>query len=372
MPVPALSGKPGKALGIGDDEYVCDANLGYRKTRARSYLVDKMNPASSIVATALFIAPLLAFAQSASSFDKSSGGSGQAYPHKPVRLIVPYSSGNTDTVARIFGQKLGERLGQQVVIDNRPGAGATIGAEIAARAPADGYVLFFGSLSHAINVTLYKKLNYDLVKDFAPVSLLMFNPYVLAVHPALPARSLAELIALAKARPGELNYGSSGTGSYLAAAYFSSMAGVKMNHIPYKSGAPAAVALISGQVEVGLMSVSAAMHHIKSGKLRGMGVTSTQRSALAPDLPTISEAGVAGYEVSTWHGVLAPAGTPREIIARLNDESVKLLTLPDVQERLRVADSVVIGSTPEQFAAHIRSEIAKWAKVVTESGATVE
>ena len=150
------------------------------------------------------------------------------------------------------------------------------------------------------------------------------------------------------------------------------MAGVKMNHIPYKSGAPAAVALISGQVEVGLMSVSAAMPHIKSGKLRGMGVTSTQRSALAPDLPTISEAGVAGYEVSTWHGVLAPAGTPREIIARLNDESVKLLTLPDVQERLRVADSVVIGSTPEQFAAHIRSDIAKWAKVIQLSGARAE
>ena len=287
-------------------------------------------------------------------------------------MIVPYSSGNTDTVARIFGQKLGERLGQQVVIDNRPGAGATIGAEIAARSPADGYVLFFGSLAHAINVSLYKKLNYDLVRDFSPISLLMSNPYVLAVHPSLPVRTLPELIALAKARPRTLNYASSGTGSFLAAEYFSSMAGLKMNNVPYKSGAPAAVALISGQVEVGLMSVSAAMPHVKSGKLRGMGVTSAQRSALAPELPTIGEGGVPGYEFNTWHGLLAPAGTPREIIARLHDESVKLLALPDVQERLRFADSVSIGSTPEQFAAYIRSEIAKWAKVVAESGAAVE
>ena len=354
MPVAADGGKPG------------DMKLGYSKTRARSYLVDKMNPASLIMATASLLVPLWATAQSAST------GSGQAYPNKPVRMIVPYSSGNTDTVARIFGQKLGERLGQQLVIDNRPGAGATIGAEIAARAPADGYVLFFGSLSHAINVTLYKKLNYDLVKDFAPVSLLMANPYVLAVHPSLPVQSLPQLIALAKARPRTLNYASSGTGSFLAAEYFSSMAGLKMNNVPYKSGAPAAIALISGQVEVGLMSVSAAMPHIKSGKLRGMGVTSAQRSALAPDLPTISEAGVPGFEVSTWHGVLAPAGTPREIILRLNEESIKLLKLPDVQKRLRVSDSVTIGSSPEQFAAHIRSEIAKWAKVVTESGAAVE
>ena len=310
------------------------------------------------LASALFVIPILSGAQS--------------YPQKPVRLIVPYSSGNTDTVARIFAQKLGERLAQQVVVDNKPGAGATIGAEIAARSPPDGYALFFGSLSHAINVTLYKKLNYDLVKDFAPVSLLMSNPYVLAVHPSLPVRSLGELIALARARPGALNYGSSGTGSFLAAEYFSTMAGVKMNHIPYKSGAPAAVALISGQVEVGLVSVSAAMPHIKSGKLRGMGVTSAQRSALAPDLPTISEAGVNGYEVSTWHGLLVPTGTPRDIISRLNDESVLLLKLPDVQERLRVADSVPIGSTPEQFAAHIRSEIDKWAKIVKDSHATIE
>ncbi len=187
-----------------------------------------------------------------------------------VRLIVPYTSGNTDTTARIFGQKLAERLGQQIVIDNRPGAGANIGAEIAARAAPDGYVLFYLSLSHAINASLYHKLNYDLVKDFAPIALLISSPYILTVHPSVPARSVKELIALAKARPGELNYASSGSTSHLAFEYLSTLARVKMNHIPYKSGAPATVAIISGQVEVALASASASMPHIKAGRLRGL------------------------------------------------------------------------------------------------------
>jgi tripartite-type tricarboxylate transporter receptor subunit TctC len=305
-----------------------------------------------------FIAPWLSFAQS--------------YPVKPVRLIVPYTSGNTDTTARIFGQKLAERLGQQVVIDNRPGAGANIGAELAARAAPDGYALFYASLSHAINATLYKKLGYDLVKDFAPVALLIASPYILTVHPSVPAHSLKDLLALARARPAQLNYASSGSTSHLAVEYFSMMANLKMNHVPYKSGAPATVAIISGEVEVAFTSASAAMPHIKSGKLRGLGITTALRSPLAPQLPTISEAGVPGFEVSTWHGLTVPAGTPAEIIARLNAESVALLKLPDVQERYRAVDSVTLGSTPAEFGAHIRSEIKKWAKVVKDSGAVAD
>jgi len=311
-----------------------------------------------VTAAVLLIAPCLCAAQ--------------PYPNKPVRLIVPYTSGNTDTTARIFGQKLSERLGQQVVIDNRPGAGANIGAEIAARAAPDGYVLFYASLSHSLNATLYKKLGYDLVKDFAPIALLISNPYILTVHPSVPARSVKELIALARARPGQLNYASSGSTSHLAVELFSNMAALKMNHVPYKSGAPAAVAIISGQVEVAFTSASAAMPHIKSGRLRGLGISCAARSPQAPELPTISEAGVPGYDVSTWHGLVAPAGTPREIITRLNTESVALLKLPDVQERYRAVDSDTLGSTPEQFGAHIRSEIQKWAKVVKDSGAIAD
>ncbi len=296
----------------------------------------------------------------------------QIYPNRPVRLIVPYTSGNTDTTARIFGQKLGERLGQQIVIDNRPGAGANIGAEIAAKSPPDGYALFYLSLSHAINASLYKQLSYNLVKDFAPVALLISSPYILTVHPSVPARSVKELIAFAKSHPGQLNYASSGSTSHLAFEYLCTLAQVKMNHIPYKSGAPATVAIISGQVEVALASASASMPHIKSGKLRGLGISSAQRSPQAPELPTINEAGVPGYDVSTWHGLAVPAATPREIIMRLNAESLALLKLPDVQERYRLVDSDVLGSTPEYFGALIKSEIEKWAKVVKDSGAVAD
>jgi tripartite-type tricarboxylate transporter receptor subunit TctC len=324
----------------------------------RIRLSDALQRALVAAAAALLIAPCLSVAQ--------------PYPNKPVRLIVPYASGNTDTTARIFGLKLAERLGQQVVIDNRPGAGANIGAEIAARSAPDGYVLFYASLSHAINASLYRKLNYDLVKDFAPIALLISSPYILTVHPSVPVSSVKELIALARARPGQLNYASSGSTSHLAVEYFSNLAQVKMNHVPYKSGAPASVAIISGEVEVAFTSASAAMPHIKSGKLRGLGISSAQRSPQAPDLPTIGSAGVPGFEVSTWHGLSAPAGTPKEIIARLNTESVTLLKLPDVQDRYRAVDSDTIGSTPEQFDMHIRSEIQKWAKVVKDSGAIAD
>jgi tripartite-type tricarboxylate transporter receptor subunit TctC len=296
----------------------------------------------------------------------------QAYPNKPVRMLVGHTGGNSDTLARLYAQKLGEQIGQQVVVDNRAGAGGNIAAELASKASADGYVLFFASLSYAINTSLYKNVQYDLVKDFAPVVLLSTSPYLLSVNPALPAQSLKELLALAKAKPGALNYASSGTTSYLGMALFSTVAGVQLHHIPYRSGAPATVALIGGQVEVAFTSVSAAIPHVRSGRLRGLAVSSAQRSAQAPDLPTISEAGVPGYEIGTWQGVMVPVKTPKEIVARLNADSLALLKVPEVRERYRALDADVIGSTPEQFGAYMKSEIARWAKVVKESGATAD
>ena len=297
------------------------------------------------------------------------------YPAKPVRLVVPFPpGGGTDTLARVYGQKLGESLGQQVLIDNRPGGGTNIGADIAAKSPPDGYTALMGNIAHAINVTLYKKLSYDFVKDFAPVTLLASTPNILVVHPSIPVRSVKELIALAKARPDQLDYASSGSGSssHLAAELFNSMAGVRMTHIPYKGGGPAVVALVGGQVSVGFATTPSVISHIKSGKMRGLAVTTAQRSPSTPDLPTMSEAGVRGYEAGTWYGLLVPTGTSRDIVTRLHDESVKLLRQADVKERLDAAGFELIGNSPDQFATFIRSEIGKWAKVVQASGARAE
>ena len=304
-----------------------------------------------------------------------SAAHAQQYPAKPLRLVVPFPpGGGTDTLARVYGQKLGESLGQQVLIDNRPGGGTNIGAEIAAKAPPDGYTALMGNIAHAINVTLYKKLSYDLVKDFAPVTLLASTPNILVVHPSIPVKSVKELIALAKSRPGQLDYASSGSGSssHLAAELFDSMAGVRMTHIPYKGGGPAVVALVGGQVSVGFATTPSVIAHIKSGKIRGLAVTTAQRSPSTPDLPTMSEAGVSGYEAGTWYGLLVPTGTSRDIVMRLHDESIKLLKQPDVKERLDTAGFELIGNSPEQFATFIRSEIAKWAKVIKASGARAE
>lgn len=293
------------------------------------------------------------------------------YPSRPVRLIVPFPpGGGSDTLARIVGPKLSEVLGQQLVIDNRPGGGTNIGAEIAAKSQPDGYTMLMGNVSHAINVTLYQKLSYDLVKDFAPVSLMASTPNILVVHPSVQAKTMKELIALAKSQPGKLDYASSGSGSsaHLAAELFSSMAGVKMNHIPYKGGGPAVVALVGGQCQVGFATTPSVIQHIKSGKLRGLAVTSAQRSPSTPDLPTVSEAGVKGYEAGTWYGFLVPAGTPKAIVARLHDESVRLLKAPDVKSRLDAAGFEPYGTTPAEFGIYIRSEIAKWSKVVRAAG----
>jgi tripartite-type tricarboxylate transporter receptor subunit TctC len=297
------------------------------------------------------------------------------YPAKPVRLVVPFPpGGGTDTLARVYGQKLGEALGQQVLIDNRPGGGTNIGAEIAAKAPPDGYTALMGNIAHAINVTLYSKLSYDFVKDFAPVTLLASTPNILVVHPSIPVKSIKELIVLAKSKPGALDYASSGSGSsaHLAAELFSSMAGIKMTHIPYKGGGPAVIALAGGQVSVGFATTPSVIGHVKAGKLRGLAVTTAQRSPSTPDLPTISEGGLAGYEAGTWYGLLVPAAAPKEVVTRLHTESVKLLKQSDVKDRLDAAGFELIGNTPEQFATFIRSEIEKWAHVVKASGARAE
>ena len=297
------------------------------------------------------------------------------YPTKPIRLIVPFPpGGGSDALSRILGPKLSEGLGQQLVIENRPGAGANIGAEVAAKSPADGYTLLMGNVAHTINATLYAKLGYDLIKDFAPVCLLASTPNIVVVHPSVPARSVKELIALARARPGALDVASSGAGSsaHLAGELFKSMAGIKMNHVPYKGGGPAVIALLSGEVSVGFATTPSVIQHVKNGRLRALAVTTAKRSPSTPDLPTVSEAGLKGYEAGTWYGLLVPSATPKEVVSRLNAESMKALATADVKQRLDNAGFEPIGTTPEQFGAYIRSETEKWGKVVRAAGVRVE
>lgn len=292
------------------------------------------------------------------------------YPTKPIRLIVPVAAGGpADMVARIIGQSLSASLGKQVVVDNRAGAGGNIAAEMAAKAPADGHTVLWSFTSHAINVSLYPQSGFNLTRDFAAISLIVSSPYALVVHPSLPVTSLKDLIALAKARPNQLDYAYSGNHPLLATALLLDMAGIKMNQIPYK-GAPAALtALIGGEVSFAITGLVGIIPHVKSGKLRALAVTTTQRSPVAPELPTVSEAGVKDYEVVAWFGMSAPAGTPNAIISRLHDESVKALKQPDVRGQFSAAGMEPIGSTPEEFGAYIRSEIDKWARMVKISGA---
>ena len=299
-----------------------------------------------------------------------------AYPAKPVRFVVAFPpGGGTDIIARSIAQKLTERIAQQVVVDNRPGAGGNIGTDIVAKSAPDGYTLLMGSAGPlAINASLFVKMPFDPIKDLAPVTLAASTPNVLVVHPSLRAATVKELIALAKARPGEINFASSGHGTpaHLAGELFNSMAGVKMVHVPYKGAAPALADLLGGQVQLMFSTMPPALPHVKDGKLRALAVTSAKRSPAAPDLPTVDEIALPGFEANTWHGVVAPAGTPRAIIARLNREIVAILHLPDVVERLSAQGAEPVGSTPEEFAAYIGSETLKWAKVVRDSGAKAE
>ncbi len=298
-------------------------------------------------------------------------GAADTYPSKPIRFILPFPpGGGTDTLARIVGQKLTQDFGQTVVMDNRPGAGANIGAEIAAHSAPDGYTIVMGNIAHAVNATLYRKLGYDLVKDFAPITLLAATPNILVVHPSVAAKSVKELIALAKAKPGQFNYASSGSGSsaHLAGELFKNLAGVDLVHIPYKGGGPAVISLIAGESAIGFATMPSVLPQVKAGKLRALGVTTAKRSPAVPDLPTIAEAGVPGYEANTWYGVLAPAKTPAPIVGRLHGEFLNIMQSADIRERIAVHGYEPETNTPQEFAAYIKSEIIKWGKVVKAAG----
>jgi len=300
---------------------------------------------------------------------------GANYPAKQIRVIVPFPAGGpTDAIARAIGQKLSETWGQPVIVDNRPGAGGNIGTELAAKSPADGYTLFIGTVANAINQSLFAKLPFDFVRDFAPVTQNYVTGLILAVHPSLPAHTVKELIALAKANPGQLSYSSSGVGGtpHLAGELFNSMAGVKMVHVPYKGSAPAMADLLGGHIQLTFDNMLTVLPQVKAGKLRGLAVTMTTRSPLAPELPTVAEAGLKGFEVKSWNGVVVPTGTPKEIIARLNGEIVRILRQPDLREKFLVQGVELVPTTPEEFGAFIKQDIAKWAKVIQLSGARAE
>ena len=299
----------------------------------------------------------------------------QSYPSKPIRVVVPATPGGAiDLAARTIGAKLTEAWGQPVVVENKGGAAGIVGSDSVAKAAPDGHTLALVASSHAINPSLYAKLPFDTVKDFAPVILTHVVPLVLVVNQALPAKSVNEFISYAKANPGKLSFASSGNGGapHLSAELFKAMAGIDMLHVPYKGSTAAHPDLLSGQVPVMFDTVVAIAPHVKSGKVRALGVTTTRRSAVLPDVPPISQAGLPGYDTSTWGGVLAPGGTPMEIVAKLNAEIARILKMPDVRERMMNAGSEPGGGTPEQFKAFIDAEMIKWAKVVKDSGAKAD
>ena len=306
----------------------------------------------------------------------TSGVAAQTYPAKPIRIVVPFAAGGAlDVVGRVIGAKLGESWGRQVVIDNRLGAAGNIGAEFVAKAPPDGYTLLMSSVTTmAINMSLLEKPPYDFVRDYAPIALVASAPLALVVHPTLPARSTREFIALAKARPGELNYFSSGTGSgtHLAAALFEQMAGIRTTHIPYKGGAQGVTDLISGQVQFAFSTIGLAQAHVQSGRLRMLALSSPKRYSRLPQVPTVAESGVKGYEAAQWYGVVAPAGTAQAVVTRLSAEVNAIVAQPEVAERFYSQGIEPIGSTPEQFAAFIRNSVAKYAKIVKALGVKPE
>ena len=299
---------------------------------------------------------------------------GAVYPAKPVRVVVPSSpGGGTDILARVLAQKLSESQGQQFVVENRPGAGQVIGIEAVARSAPDGYTLLMAASAIVINEVLYAKPPYDTLRDFAPVTLGASLPNILVVHPALPVKSVRELIALAKTHPRQLNYSSAGSGTspHLSMELFRLMADITLTHIPYKGIGPATIDLVAGQVQLSMPNVLTALPQIKGGKLRALGVTGGKRAASLPNIPAIAES-VPGYEVIQWYGVLAPAGTAREIVNKLQQEMARILVLPDVKERLAADGADAVGSRPDEFAAYIRSELAKWSKVVKTGGIKLE
>jgi tripartite-type tricarboxylate transporter receptor subunit TctC len=301
----------------------------------------------------------------------TAGAAAQQYPVRPIRFIVPFApGGGTDSLARLLAQRLFEPLGQPVVVDNRPGAGGVIGAEIAAKAPADGYTIVLGSPGPlTINPNL-QKVPYDTLRDFAPITLAQISPFVLLVHPSVPANSVKDLIALAKSKPGTLNYGSAGTGSvsHFSAEQFKALAGVDVVHVPYTGAGPYLIDLVAGRLQMAFENLPTVWPHVRSGRLRMLAVGTRSRSALVPDAPTVAEAGVPGYESSTAFGVLAPAKTPAAAIARLNRELVRVLRSTDVREKMTAEGVEAVGGTPQEYAAHLKEELAKYGRIVKAAG----
>ncbi|MBI4191591.1 MAG: tripartite tricarboxylate transporter substrate binding protein [Betaproteobacteria bacterium] len=295
----------------------------------------------------------------------------QNYPNRPIRFISPYApGGGTDIIARALAQKLTESLGQSVIVDNRPGGGGVAGFQLVAKSPPDGYMILLGSTGPlTVNPNLGMRLPYDPIRDFAPITLTSKIPVVLAVHPSLPVKSVRELIAFAKARPGTLGYSSGGIGGsgHRGGAMFSVMAGVKMIHVAYRGTGPATIAVMSGEVPLTFGNMLSVLPHVKGGRLRAIAVTSDKRSPSAPELPTISESGLPGYEADPWYGVLAPAGTPREVIGRLHAELVKIMHHPDMREKLLIEGGEAVANSPEEFASHIKNELGRWARIVKEA-----
>jgi tripartite-type tricarboxylate transporter receptor subunit TctC len=295
----------------------------------------------------------------------------QQYPARAIRVIVPTApGGGTDITARIMAPKLSEQLGRQVIVENRAGAATMIGGEAVARAAPDGYTLLMGISTLAINPAMYSKVPYDALKDFAPISQVVSLPNILVTHPSLPVKTVKELVAFARVRPGQLHYASAGVGTnpHLSMELFLAMTGLKMIHVPYKGGTPGVVDTVAGHVSVMTPSILGGLPHVKGGRLRGLGVTSAKRAGGVPDIPTIAEAGVPGYEAVQWFGLLAPSATPREIVGRLHGETVRVLQAAEVRGRLSADGADPVGSTPEEFAAFLRAETVKWAKVVKEAG----
>src|ERR1043166_5843718 len=297
-----------------------------------------------------------------------------AYPSKPIRLVVPFPPGGSDVVARMIGQKLGDKLGQMFVVDNRPGAASTLGANIVAKAAGDGYTILFATASFAISASVYRNLPYDPIRDFVPVALVCSAPMVLVVHPSLPASTVKDFIALAKSKPGKLNYGSSGSGGmvHLAMEMFASMADTRLTHIPYKGSGPMQVDLLAGSTQVTIDVLGAILPLIQAGRVRALGLTSAHRSALLPDLPTVAESGVPGYQVGQWYGVLGPRGMPERAADVLNAEIASVLGTNEMRERLAALAFEPLIASQKEFAEFLRSEMAKWSRAVKESGVVLD
>jgi tripartite-type tricarboxylate transporter receptor subunit TctC len=331
----------------------------------------------SVVIAAFFAAAAAgAVAQAPASPEKGAGSPGQAYPSRPIRIIAAQTAGGaTDIFARMIGQKLAEAWKQPVVVENRPGAAGTIGTEITVRAPADGYTLLLATAGQiVIHQSLYPKLAYDPIRDLAPITFVAASPLVLVVHPSVPAQSIKALVTLAKSHPDRLNHGSGGSGSpaHLAAELFKSMAGIRMTHIPFKGVAPAVAAVVAGQIDLTFATVAATLPQVKANRLRALAVTTPKRSQIAPDIPTVAEAGVSGYEVTTWYGMFGPAALPKEIVSKLNAEITRILRLAEIRERLFNDGAETANLPPAQFTAFINADAARWAKLIKAVGITAD